>query len=53
MFVDHTKQSVWDQIRQRDFRAFAPWVTREVIEQAASRAGVALGGGPLCLFVLV
>jgi hypothetical protein len=53
MFVDHTRQSVWDQIRRRDFRAFAPWVTREVIEQAATRAGVALGGGPLCLFVLV
>jgi hypothetical protein len=28
-------------------------VTREVIAQAALRAGVALGGGPLCLFVLV
>jgi DDE family transposase len=53
MFVDPTRQSVWDQIRQRDFRAFAPWVTREVIAQAATRAGVALGGGPLCLFVLV
>jgi hypothetical protein len=53
MFVDHTRQSVWDQIRRRDFRAFAPWVTREVIAQAATRAGVALGGGPLCLGVLV
>jgi hypothetical protein len=53
MFVDHTRHAVWDQIRHRDFRAFAPWVTREVIEQAATRAGVALGGGPLCLFVLV
>jgi len=41
MFVDHTRQSVWDQIRRRDFRAFAPWVTREVIAQAATRAGVA------------
>jgi hypothetical protein len=53
MFVDLNRQSVWDQIRQRDFRAFANWVTREVIAQAALRAGVALGGGPLCLFVLV
>jgi Transposase DDE domain len=53
MFVDPTRQDVWDKIRQQDFRAFAPWVTREVVEQAALRAGVALGAGPLCLFVLV
>jgi hypothetical protein len=53
MFVDPIRRDVWDKIRQRDFRAFAPWLTREVIEQAAVRAGVTLGGGPLCLFVLV
>jgi hypothetical protein len=53
MFVDPTRLDVWDKIRQRDFRAFAPWLTREVIEQAAVRAGATLGGGPLCLFVLV
>jgi len=53
MFVDPTKQDVWDKIRQRDFRTFAPWLSREVIEQAALCAGVALGAGPLCLFVLV
>lgn len=53
MFVDHNRQAVWDQIRHRDFRPFAPFVTREVIEQAALRAGVALGAGPLSLFVLV
>ena len=53
MFVDPNRQNVWDKIRHRDFRAFAPWLTRAVIEQAATRAGVALGGGPLCLFVLV
>src|SRR4051812_26389465 len=53
MFVDPVRQPVWDEIRRRDFRAFAPWVTREVIAQAATRAGVALGGGPLALFVLV
>src|SRR3954469_15591437 len=52
MFVDHNRQAVWDQIRHRDFRPFARFVTREVIEQAALRAGVALGGGPLSLFVL-
>src|SRR5512144_728413 len=53
MFVDLNRHSVWDQIRQRDFRAFASWVTQEIIAQAALRAGVALGGGPLGLFVLV
>jgi Transposase DDE domain len=53
MFVDPNRQDVWDKIRHRDSRAFAPWLTRAVIEQAATRAGVALGGGPLCLFVLV
>src|SRR3954462_10073552 len=53
MFVDLNRQDVWDKIRHRDFRAFAPWLTREIVAQAATRAGVALGGGPLCLFVLV
>src|SRR5258707_13049661 len=53
MFVDPNRQIVWDKIRHLDFRAFAPWLTRAVIEQAAARAGVSLGGGPLCLFVLV
>lgn len=53
MFVDPTRHDVWDKIRQRDFRAFAPCLPREAIEEAAIRAGVALGGGPLCLFVLV
>jgi len=53
MFVDPNRQIVWDKIRHRDFQAFAPWLTRAIIEQAATRAGVTLGGGPLCLFVLV
>src|SRR5258708_6529474 len=37
MFVDPTRHAVWDQIRHRDFRAFAPWVTREVIAHPAAR----------------
>ncbi|HKI18582.1 MAG TPA: IS4 family transposase [Isosphaeraceae bacterium] len=53
MFVDHIRRGVWDQLRQRDFRAFAPILTAEVFQEAATRAGVALGGGPLCLMVLV
>lgn len=53
MFVDHNKHSVWNQIQQRDFRIFSRFLSREVIERAACRAGVVMGGGPLCLFVLV
>jgi hypothetical protein len=53
MFVDPIRNSVWENIRQRDFRAFSPYLTRQVFEEAALRAGVSLGGGPLCLVVLV
>jgi hypothetical protein len=53
MFVDPTRRDVWDKIRHRDFRAFASLLTRQDIERAAIDAGVRLGGGPLCLFVLV
>jgi hypothetical protein len=53
MFVDPVRNSVWENIRQRDFRAFQPWLTRQVFEEAAVRAGLSLGGGPLCLVVLV
>ena len=52
MFVDRIRNQVWENIRQRDFRAFDPWLTRQVFEEAALRAGVCLGGGPLCLVVL-
>src|SRR5258708_35234728 len=53
MFVDPIRHTVWDQLRQRDFRAFAGFLTAEVFQEAAARAGVALGGGPLGLMVLV
>jgi hypothetical protein len=53
MFVDHIRRDIWDQLRRRDFRAFAHILTADVFQEAATRAGVALGGGPLCLFVLV
>jgi DDE family transposase len=53
MFVDRIRNQVWENIRQRDFRTFDPWLTRQVFEEAALRAGVCLGGGPLCLVVLV
>ena len=53
MYVDHIRHTVWDQLRQRDFRAFAGILTAEVFHQAADRACVALGQGPLALTVLV
>src|SRR5271167_4615801 len=53
MFADHIRHTVWEQIRQRDFRAFAPILTPQVFEQAALYAGVSLGGGPLAMGVLV
>jgi hypothetical protein len=47
MFVDHNRHYAWDKLRQRDFRAFAPFLTDQVFERAAYYAGVGLGGGPL------
>jgi hypothetical protein len=52
MFVDHNRHYAWDKLRQRDFRAFAPFLTDQVFERAAYYAGVGLGGGPLGLVVL-
>jgi hypothetical protein len=53
MFVDPFRKTVWENIRQRDFRAFAGILTSQVFQEAAVRAGLSLGGGPLCLTVLV
>ena len=53
MYVDHIRHTVWDQLRQRDFRAFAGILTAAVFQQAAERASVSLGQGPLSLTVLV
>jgi len=50
---DASKRDVWDQLRQRDLKIFARWVQPSLIVQAAARAGVALGKGPLNVATLV
>ena len=45
--------TVWDQLRQRDLKAFAQLLPTSTIGQAARQAGVALGKGPLPLGNLV
>jgi hypothetical protein len=47
MFVDHIRRDVWNKIRRSDFRLFEPWLTPQVFEKAATKAGVPLGDGPL------
>jgi hypothetical protein len=53
MFVDHIRHDVWNKIRTRDSRLFAAFLTPQVFETAATRAGVRLGNGPLNLPNLV
>jgi hypothetical protein len=53
MFVDHIRHDVWNKLRTRDSRLFAAFLTPQVFEKAAARAGVRLGNGPLCLPNLV
>jgi hypothetical protein len=45
--------TVWDQLRQRDLKALARFLPASTITAAASRAGVAVGRGPLHLGNLV
>jgi hypothetical protein len=47
------KATVWEQLRQCDLKPFARLLTPELITQAAARAGLALGRGPLNLANLV
>jgi hypothetical protein len=49
MFTDEPRRIVCERLRQQDLRAFSKLLTPEVLAQAALRAGVAMGGGPLCL----
>lgn len=53
MFKDEHRGKVWDRIRQHDIRAFADRLTFDVVQNAAVRAGVALGAGPLNLVNLI
>jgi len=52
MFTDEQRRSVWEEIRQQDLRAFARLFTPAVLSQAAARAGLAMGRGPLGLATL-
>jgi hypothetical protein len=53
MFTDERRCNVWNEIRQRDIRAFAGQLTPSVLANAALRAGVKLGKSPLGLANLV
>jgi len=47
------RRHVWDQLRQKDLRAFADLLPAEVVAQAARQAVIPLGRGPLHLINLV
>lgn len=53
MFTDAARQRVWEEMRQQDCRAFARFLQADVLSEAATRAGVALGRGALSLRTLV
>ena len=47
MFVDSTRCSFWDQLRQRDAHWLGRFLTPQLLGQAARRAGLRLGRHPL------
>jgi transposase len=49
MFTDEHRVTVWNEIRQHDLWAFSRFLQPEVIREAATRTGNALGRGPLHL----
>jgi hypothetical protein len=49
MFTDEPRRIVWNQLCQRDLQTFGKLLTGQTLLDAATRAGVALGRGPLCL----
>ena len=53
MFTDDTRRSVQDEIRQHDLRAYQRFWTHDVIQAAATRAGVKIADSPLHLGNLV
>lgn len=53
MFRDERRCNVWNEIRQRDIRAFSEQLTPAMFAKAALRAGVQLGKSPLALANLV
>jgi hypothetical protein len=53
MFTDELRHKVWDEIRQRDLRAFSKLLPGEVFLSAAELADVRLGRSALSLVQLV
>lgn len=53
MFTDELRHKVWNEIRQRDLRAFAGILSAEVFVEAARIAGVRLGKSALSKVQLV
>jgi hypothetical protein len=53
MFTDGLRVTVWAQIRQHGLRAFSRQLTPELCAEAAKRAKVALGKGPLNRITMV
>jgi hypothetical protein len=53
MFTDELRHKVWDEVRQRDLRAFAKLLPAEVFVAAGQLAGVRLGRSALSLVQLV
>jgi len=53
MFTDELRSNVWNDIRQRDIRAFSGQLTPAVFAEAALRTGVKLGKSALGLANLV
>lgn len=53
MFRDELRDTVWNEIRQHDVRAFAKQLTPEVFTEAARRANVRIGCSALNLVNLV
>src|SRR5437764_40078 len=47
MSLQRIRTSVWEQVRQRDLRAFAGLLTADVVSAALDLATVPLGTGPL------
>jgi hypothetical protein len=52
MFTDEQRRTVWDRIRQQDLRAFAQWLSPELLT-AATNTGLRMGRGPLHVANLV
>ena len=52
MFKDEPRVKLWDALGQRDLQAFGRLLQRQQLVEAAKRAGIGLGSGPLSLVTL-